>query len=89
MNIVLDSRKVLQAIYALIDNESYSLVVKIDVGKMAEKVNMSRQHLNLCIHYLIASGYITGDFAYNHQENSSKEVIFTAKGIEKIENVIL
>lgn len=89
MNIVLDSRKVLQAIYDLIDNESYSLVVKIDVGKMAEKVNMSRQHLNLCIHYLITSGYITGDFAYNPQENSSKEVIFTAKGIEKIENVIL
>lgn len=89
MNIVLDSRKVLQAIYDLIGNESYSLVVKIDIGKMAEELNMSRKHLNLCIHYLIVSGYITGDFAYNPQENSSKEVIFTAKGIEKIENAIL
>lgn len=59
------------------------------MGKMAEELNISKKHLNLCIHYLIVSGYITGDFTYNPQENSSKEIIFTAKGIEKIENAVL
>lgn len=89
MNIVLDSRKVLNAIYNLLDDESYSLVVNINVDKMAQELNMSKKHLNLCIHYLSAGGYISGDIAYNPQEKSSKEVIFTAKGIEKIENAVL
>lgn len=89
MNIILDSKKVLSAIYNLLDDESYSLVVNINVDIMAQELNMSKKHLNLCIHYLNAGGYITGDIAYNPQENSYKEVILTAKGIEKIENVIL
>lgn len=89
MNIILDSRRTLHAIYNLIDNDSFSLVVNISTDKMAKELNMSKKHLNLCIHYLIVGGYITGDCAYNPQEDSSKEVIFTAKGIEKIENTVL
>lgn len=89
MNIVLDSRKVLNAIYKLIDNTSYTLVVDIWMDKMAEELNMSKEHLNLCIHYLILSEYITGDFRFNNQKNSTKEIILTAKGIEKVENVTL
>lgn len=89
MNIILDSRKVLKAIYQLIDDNAHSLVVSIWMDKMAEELNMSKEHLNLCIHYLILGEYITGDFCFNNQENSSKEVIFTAKGIEKVENVTL
>ncbi len=89
MNIVLDSRKVLNAIYNLLEDDSYTLVIDIWMDKMSEELNMSKKHLNLCIHYLIVGGYITGDFTYNPQENSCKKVIFTAKGIEKIENATL
>lgn len=89
MNIISDSRKVLNSIYNLLKGDSYTLVVNIWMEKMAKELHMSKQHLNLCIHYLIVSGYITGDFTYSTQENYSKEVAFTAKGIEKIENVVL
>lgn len=89
MDIVLDSRKILNAIYKLLKDDSYTLVVDVGMDKMAEELNMSKEHLNLCIHYLIVGGYITGDFVYNPQKNSSKKVIFTAKGIEKVENTVL
>lgn len=89
MNIVLDSRNVLNAIYKLIDNNAYSLAVNIWMDKMAEELNMSKEHLNLCIHYLILGEYITGDFCFNNQKNSTKEIVFTAKGIEKVENTTL
>ncbi len=89
MQIVSDSKKVLSAIYNLLDDGSYTLVIKVPMDDIAKKLNMSKEHLNLCIHYLILGEYITGDFVFNPQENSMKEIIFTAKGIEKVENSTL
>lgn len=89
MQIVSDSKKVLNEIYGLLDDNSYTLVIKVPMDTVAKKLNMSKEHLNLCIHYLILSEYMTGDFVFNPQENSSKEIIFTAKGIEKVENSTL
>lgn len=89
MNIVLDSKRVLNAIYNLLTDSSFTLVVKIPLDSMATDLNISRERLNLCIHYLIVSGYITGDFTYYNQPDATKEVIFTALGINKVENTTL
>ena len=89
MQIVSDSKKVLSEIYGLLDDNSYMLVIKVPMHEMAKKLNMSKELLNLCIHYLILGEYVTEDFVFNPQENSSKEIIFTAKGIEKVENSTL
>lgn len=89
MQIVSDSKKVLSEIYGLLDDNSYTLVIKVPMDEIAKKLNMSKEHLNLCIHYLILGEYVTGDFVFNPQENSTKEIIFTAKGIEKVENSTL
>ena len=89
MQIVSDSKKVLSEIYGLLDDNSYTLVIKVPMDEVAKKLNMSKEHLNLCIHYLILGEYVTGDFVFNPQENSTKEIIFTAKGIEKVENSTL
>lgn len=89
MQIVTDSKKVLNEIYSLIKENSHCLLVKIPMDQTAEKLNMSKEHLNLCIHYLILSEYITGDPIFNSQNNSTKEVTITAKGIDKVENALL
>lgn len=89
MNIVLDSRKVLNAIYELLDESSYTLVVKFHTSEMADKLDMSKEKLNLCIHYLIVAGYITGDYAFNNQDSATKELTLTALGINKVENAVL
>lgn len=89
VNIVLDSRRVLNALYELITENSSTLEIEINTDEMASAVNMSKQHLNLCIHYLIASGYVTGSFTYDNQKNAKKQLTFTALGINKIENTAL
>ena len=86
MQIVADSKVILQEIYKLLDNDSHSLVVHIPMDNTAEKLNMSKEHLNLCIHYLIECGYLKGDFCYNNSENSTKEVFVLPLAINKIEN---
>lgn len=47
---------------------------------------MTREHLNLCIHYLIEAGYIKGDFAFNGDENATKEVTILPTAIRIEEN---
>lgn len=89
MNIVLDSRRVLNALYGLITENSPTLVVEFIIDEMAASVNMSKERVNLCIHYLIVSGYITGNFTYDNQKNAKKQLTFTALGINKIENTTL
>ena len=86
MQIVADSKVVLQEIYNLLDDDSYSLVVHIPMDSIAEKLKMSKKHLNLCIHYLIECGYLKGDFCYNNSENSSKEVFILPSTINKCEH---
>lgn len=89
MQIVSDSKRVLREIYDLLDDNSYTLVINVPMDETSKKLNMSKEYLNLCIHYLILGEYVTGDFIFVHQKNSSKEIIFTAKGIEKVENSTL
>lgn len=86
MQIVTDSRKVLKEIYNLLNNKSYTLVVNISMNNTAEKLNMSKEHLNLCIHYLIECGYLKGDFIFNRNENSFKEVFVLPPAINMIED---
>lgn len=74
MTIIADSRRVLQGIYDLLDDNSYCLVVEIPYKEFTEKYEMTRQHLNLCIHYLIETGYIKGSYCFNNSENEIKEV---------------
>lgn len=61
MQIVLDSRRVLEEIYGLLNNDSYTLMVNVHMDSTAKKLNMSKEHLNLCIHYLIECGYLKCD----------------------------
>lgn len=89
MQIISDSKRVLREIYDLLNDNSYSLVINVPMDEISKKLNMSKKYLNLCIHYLILGEYVTGDFVFNHQEDSSKEIILTAKGIEKVENSTL
>ena len=89
MNIILDSRRVLNAIYELLTESSYSLVIRFSMSEMANRLNMSKEKLNLCIHYLIVAGYVTGDFTFNNQPNATKELILTELGINKVENMTL
>lgn len=89
MDIVLDSRRVLSAIYNLLTEDSYTLVVKVPLTEMASELGISKEKLNLCIHYLIVAGYVTGDYIYKTQPDATKELIFTALGINKAENMIL
>ena len=89
MNIVLDSRRVLRAIYELLDETSYTLAVNIYMEDFAEKINMSKEHLNLCIHYLIDSGYLNGNFAFCTNTDAPKKLFLTPLAINKIENVVM
>lgn len=89
MNIVLDSRRVLNALYELITENSSTLEIEVNTDEMAVTVNMSKQHLNLCIHYLIVSGYVIGNFTYDSQKNAKKQLTFTTLGVNKIENTTL
>ena len=89
MGIVIDAKKVLQELYTLISEESFTLYVKISMKVMAQRLQTTTKHLNLCIHYLIESGYLKGDFIYNHDENAIKEVALTPLAINKIENATL
>lgn len=89
VNIVLDSRRVLNALYELITENSSTLEIEVNTDEVAAAVNMSKQHLNLCIHYLIVSGFITGSFTYDNQKNAKKPLTFTTLGINKIENTVL
>lgn len=85
MQIILDSRRVLEVIYELLNDESYTLKVQIPMKTMSESLNMSQEHLNLCIHLLIEAGYIKGDFVYNSDKLATKDVIITPLAISKIE----
>lgn len=86
MNIINDSKRVLSGIYDLLNEGSYCLVVKIPYNDFAEKYNMTRQHLNLCIHYLIEAGYIKGDFIFNDNEDATKKVTVLPNTIRIEEN---
>ena len=89
MQIVLESKRVLEALYKLLTEDSYCLTVKLSMKQFAEKLNISNKHLNLCLHYLVSAGYITCDVAFNSQENAEKDITFTALGINKVENQFL
>lgn len=86
MNIITDSKRVLEGIYGLLNEDSYCLVVRIPYAEFAERYNITRQHLNLCIHYLIEAGYIKGDYCYNNIDNVTKEVTILPPAIMIAEN---
>lgn len=50
MGIVIDAKKVLQELYTLISEESFTLYVKIPMKVMAQRLQTTTKHLNLCIH---------------------------------------
>lgn len=89
MNIIMDSKRILIGIYNLLNDNSYCLVVKISYKEFSDKYNMTRQHLNLCIHYLIESGYIKGDYCFNDSEDVTKEVTILPSAIMIVENTRL
>lgn len=89
MQIVADSKNVLREIYSLLDDNSYSLVVSVSMNDISKKLNISEKRLNLCIHYLIESGYLRGDFSYNRNENATKEITILPSTINKIEHTSL
>ena len=88
MSIAYDAQRVLLSIYKLIDEDSYTLYIKFKMSDMANSIGMSTKRLNLCIHYLIDAGYLKGDFAYNSNEESAKEVMITASGVKYAESVL-
>lgn len=81
MNLITDSKRILTGIYDLLTEDSYCLVVRIPYAEFIQKYNMTRQHLNLCIHYLIEAGYINGDYCFNNSEDVTKEVTILPKTI--------
>lgn len=85
MKIVLDSNKVLVSIYNLLNENSYTLYIEFNMENLAKEVNMTKEHLNLCIHYLIDSGYIQGDYAYDKNTDIKKKVMITSMAIKEIE----
>lgn len=87
MQIVADSGLVLQEIYNLLNEDSYTLVIKIPMNDTAKKLNMSMKHLNLCIHYLTECGYLKGDYCYHDSEKAIKEVFILPSAIDKIESL--
>lgn len=89
MNIIMDSKMVLGGIYHLLNDNSYCLVVQISYKEFAEKYNMTRQHLNLCIHYLIEAGYIKGDYCFDDRADATKEVTVLPSTIMIAENTRL
>ena len=89
MTIVEDSRRVLKAMYNLITKDSYSLVVEFKIADMCDIVNMTNEHLSLCIHYLVLGGYMTGDVSFNKQDGAKKTLTFTILGVNRIENMTL
>ena len=89
MTIVEDSRRVLKAMYNLITEDSYSLVVEFKIADICNTVNMTNEHLSLCIHYLVLGGFLTGDISYNTQDGAKKKLTFTTLGINRVENVTL
>lgn len=89
MQIVFDSSKVLQVIYNKLQETSSSLYIVIGMENMAKELSMSKQHLNLCIHYLIESGYLKGDSSFSTNVDSSKKVLLTPTAINYIENTKL
>lgn len=88
MKIITDAKRVLLGIYNLLNEDSYCLVVKIDCKEFAEEYNMTIEHLNLCIHYLIEAGYIKGDFCFNRNNDATKEVTILPKTIQLEESTI-
>ncbi len=89
MDIIMTSKRVLQEVYALLTEKSCALYVSIPMDDMAEKLHISTETLNLCIHYLIESGYLKGDFTYNRNSGATKQVLITPLAINKIENTTL
>lgn len=85
MKIVLDSNKVLVSIYNLLNENSYALYIEFNMENLAKEVNMTKEHLNLCIHYLIDGGYIQGDYAYDKNTGIKKKVMITSMAIKEIE----
>lgn len=85
MKIVLDSNKVLVSIYNLLNENSYTLYIEFNMENLAKEVNMTKEHLNLCIHYLIDGGYIQGDYAYDKNTDIKKKVMITSMAIKEIE----
>lgn len=87
MQICNDSKRVLTALYEEVANNenSYCLVIKVKMKELAERLNMSYKHLNLCLWYLNASEYIKCDAAYNKDEDSSSEVVLKPSAIRLIE----
>ena len=73
-------------IYNLLNEDSYCLVVNINCKEFAEKYNMTIEHLNLCIHYLIEAGYIKGDFCFN-RDNMTKEVTILPRAVQVEEKI--
>lgn len=85
MKIVLDSNKVLVSIYNLLNENSYTLYIEFNMENLAKEVNMTKEHLNLCINYLIDGGYIQGDYAYDKNTDIKKKVMITSMAIKEIE----
>lgn len=73
----------------MLNDKSYTLVVEVPMDSTAKKLNMSNEHLNLCIHYLIESGYLKGDFVFDTNKDSIKEVFILPPTINKCENALL
>lgn len=85
MTIVEDSRRVLNALYNLITENSNSLAVEINIPDVCKTVNMTKEHLNLCMHYLALGEYISIDTEFK-QTDEKRKIIFTVLGINKIEH---
>lgn len=85
MKIVIDSNKVLVSIYNLLNENSYTLYIEFNMENLAKEVNMTKEHLNLCIHYFIDGGYIQGDYAYDKNTDIKKKVMITSMAIKEIE----
>lgn len=88
MTIVEDSRRILNALYNLITENSNSLSVEFGIPDVCKKVNMTKEHLSLCIHYLVLGEYIIIDTDFK-QTDERRKIIFTVLGINKIEETIL
>lgn len=88
MTIVEDSRRVLNALYNLITENSNSLSVEFGIPDVCETVNMTKEHLSLCIHYLVLGEYIIIDTEFK-QTDERRKIILTVLGINKIEKAIL
>ncbi len=89
MKIIDDSKKVLKEIYQLLDINSSTLNVNIPINTISEKLDMSLQHVNLCIHYLIESGYLRGDYRFDTRQDATKSIFILPRAIYECENGLL